>query len=101
MPLQITSAEALWFLPFVLPICLWVAYSDLSAMRIRNQAVMALAVVFLVIGLFALPLPEVHRQLGPMSLQQALETLAGPAFQLVEDPVHRLVAFERCAPALR
>lgn len=51
--------------------------------------------------LFALRLPDVHRQLGPMSLQQALETLAGPAFQLVEDPVHRLVAFERCAPDAR
>jgi type IV pili sensor histidine kinase/response regulator len=31
-----------------------------------------------------------------MSLQSALETLAGPAFRLVEDPVHRLVTFERC-----
>jgi type IV pili sensor histidine kinase/response regulator len=31
-----------------------------------------------------------------MPLKRALETLAGPAFRLVEDPVHRLVAFERC-----
>ncbi len=44
-----------------------------------------------------LSLPAVHRNLGPMPLKQALETLAGPAFRLVEDPVHRLVAFERCA----
>ena len=52
--------------------------------------------------LFRLPLPAVHRALGPMSLQAALETLAGPAFRLVEDPVHRLLSFERCAtpPAL-
>ena len=49
------------------------------------------------VGLFQLPLPAVHRALGPMSLQSALETLAGPAFRLVEDPVHRLLSFERCA----
>ena len=49
--------------------------------------------------LLNLPLPEPHRMLGPMPLQVALETLAGPAFRLVEDPVHRLVSFERCGPA--
>ena len=47
-------------------------------------------------ALFALPLPAVHQSLGPMTLRDALETLAGPAFQLVQDPVHRLVTFERC-----
>lgn len=47
-------------------------------------------------GLLGLPLPDAHRVLGPMSMQTALETLAGPAFRLVEDPVHRLVTFERC-----
>ncbi len=47
-------------------------------------------------ALFMLPLPAVHRTLGPMTLREALETLAGPAFHLVEDPVHRLVTFERC-----
>ena len=46
--------------------------------------------------LMALALPAVQRSLGPMTLRQALETLAGPAFRLVEDPVHRLIAFERC-----
>lgn len=40
------------------------------------------------------PLPESQRTLGPMPLRRALETLAGEAFWLVEDPVHRLVAFE-------
>ena len=44
----------------------------------------------------ALALPAVQRSLGPMTLRQALDTLAGPAFRLVEDPVHRLIAFERC-----
>ena len=51
--------------------------------------------------LLALPLPSVHRQLGPMSLRRALETLAGPTFQLVQDPLHRLVAFEACTPDWR
>ncbi|MFZ5533389.1 MAG: FimV/HubP family polar landmark protein [Pseudomonadota bacterium] len=40
------------------------------------------------------PLPESQRTLGPISLRRALETLGGEAFWLVEDPVHRLVAFE-------
>ena len=51
--------------------------------------------------LLAFPLPEAHRRLGPMPLQDALETLAGPAFRLVEDPLHRLVAFERCTSRKR
>ncbi len=49
------------------------------------------------VNLFALPLPAVHRSLGPMTLRYALKTLAGPAFNLVQDPFHRLVTFERCS----
>ncbi len=48
--------------------------------------------------LFRLSLPGVHRDLGPLSLRVMLETLAGPAFRLVVDPVHRLVSFELCDP---
>jgi conjugative transfer region protein (TIGR03748 family) len=44
------------------------------------------------------PLPTAHRSLGPMTIQDALETLGGPAFRLVEDPLHRLVSFESCGP---
>ncbi len=55
--LHITAAQALWFLLFAFPICLWVIYSDLSKMLIRNKAVLALAAVFLVIGLIMLPFP--------------------------------------------
>ncbi|RFU12512.1 hypothetical protein DZD18_11960 [Rhodobacteraceae bacterium W635] len=51
MTLAISPLEALWFLPFVLPICIWVALSDLREMRIPNISVLALAGVFLVIGL--------------------------------------------------
>ena len=47
--------------------------------------------------LFGLILPAVHRNLGPITLRQALETLAGPSFRLAQDPVHRLISFELCA----
>jgi type IV pili sensor histidine kinase/response regulator len=46
--------------------------------------------------LLALPLPDVHRSLEGLPVRTALQTLAGPAFRLVEDPVHRLISFEQC-----
>jgi len=55
--MAITAYSALWFLPFVLPICFYVAFTDLREMRITNQAVILLAAVFLIVGLIALPLP--------------------------------------------
>lgn len=51
--------------------------------------------------LLTLPLPAVHRHLGPITLTQALETLVGPAFRLIHDPVHRLISFELCTSAER
>lgn len=56
MTLSLTFTQALWFLPLALPICIWVAYSDLKEMRIPNVAVLALTGVFLVAGLIVLPL---------------------------------------------
>ena len=64
-----------------------------SGYRLANTAALAPETL----DLYALPLPSVHRQLGPMSLRRALETLAGATFHLVQDPVHRLIAFERCS----
>jgi len=55
--MTLTTIEAWWFLPFVLPICLYVAFTDLREMRITNQAVLVLAGMFLIVGLFVLPLP--------------------------------------------
>lgn len=55
MSLALSHAEAIWFLPLVLPICIWVALSDLRSMRIPNIAVLALAGGFAVIGLLILP----------------------------------------------
>ena len=53
-----TASAAAWFLPAVLPICLFVAWSDLRAMIIPNKAVMALVVAFAILGFLALPLTE-------------------------------------------
>jgi prepilin peptidase CpaA len=58
MQLAITASSALWFLPFALPISIWVAWNDMKYMKIPNKAVMALFAVFVVIGLIALPLAE-------------------------------------------
>ncbi len=44
--------------------------------------------------LFAMPLPDAERQLGPLTLRQALELLGGPAFELIIEPTYRLVTFE-------
>ena len=43
------------FLPLVLPVCVWVAWSDLARMRIPNAAVLSLLAIYLVAGAFALP----------------------------------------------
>lgn len=56
--MSITAHEAMWFLPFVLPVCLYVCFTDLREMRITNQAVLVLAALFVVIGPFLLPLPD-------------------------------------------
>jgi len=53
--MALSAYAALWFLPFALPICIWVAWSDLKFMKIPNKAVVALTVVFLVIGFFVIP----------------------------------------------
>lgn len=44
--------------------------------------------------LFAKQLPEVHRHIGPMTLEDALTILTTPAFVLIEDPVHRLISYQ-------
>lgn len=54
--MQTAAATALWFLPFVAPVAIWVAWSDMKFMRIPNKAVIALALVFLLVGPFLLPL---------------------------------------------
>ncbi len=43
--------------------------------------------------LLQLSLPNVHRTLGTVSIESGLKALAGDPWELVIDPVHRLVSF--------
>ncbi|MEJ6391519.1 A24 family peptidase [Gymnodinialimonas ulvae] len=54
----LTASQAWIFLPICLPIALWAIYTDLTELKIKNVAVTALFAGFIVLGLFALPLPE-------------------------------------------
>ena len=54
----LTAAAAWWFLPLALPISIWVAWNDMKFMKIPNKAVYALVLVYLLVGLIALPLPD-------------------------------------------
>ena len=49
-------------------------------------------------SLLALPLPAAHRALAGLTIRGALNLLVGPAFHVIEDPIHRLISFERCEP---
>ena len=50
------------------------------------------------IPVLSMPLPEVHRRLGPYSVRTALSVLVGAPFALSVDPAHRVVSF-RTAPS--
>ena len=52
------AREALWFLPFVVPVAFWVCYTDMKYMKIRNTAVLTLLGIFAVVGLITLPLED-------------------------------------------
>ena len=56
--MAIDWTTAAWFLPFILPITIWVSWSDMATMKIPNKAVLALLAVFVVVGLIALPFQE-------------------------------------------
>lgn len=45
--------------------------------------------------LYALPLPASQYQLGPMTLRNTVQILAGPAWQVVVDEVSRNICFEK------
>lgn len=49
------ASAALWFLPFVVPICFYVAWTDLAFMKITNKAVLTLGAVYVLVGPFVLP----------------------------------------------
>lgn len=54
--LAVSAHVALVFLPFCLPIAVWVAFNDMKFMKIPNLAVLCLMGVFLIGGLCLLPL---------------------------------------------
>ena len=53
--MAMTAYAAWWFLPAVIPIAIYVSWSDMSTMKIPNRAVIALVVAYAVLGLFAFP----------------------------------------------
>lgn len=52
-------------------------------------------------GFFSSSLPAVHRELGPTTLSDALQILAGPAWRLDVDYAARTVCFNRRAPTVQ
>lgn len=56
--LTISALSAMWFLPFAIPIAIWVSWSDMKFMKIPNPSVVALFGVFVVVGPFALPFED-------------------------------------------
>lgn len=53
-----TLTQSLSFLPFALPIAIWVSWSDMKFMKIPNKAVIALAAVWLVVGYLVMPVDQ-------------------------------------------
>jgi prepilin peptidase CpaA len=49
------APQLLWFLPFTLPVAIWVAWSDVKFMKIPNKAVLTLFMVYLLAGLLVFP----------------------------------------------
>ncbi len=79
MSLAITAHSALWFLPFVVPVCAWVAWSDLRLMKIPNTAVLTLTGIFVVIGLIALPMSEYPWRFAHLAVMLAVGIAANAA----------------------
>ena len=44
--------------------------------------------------LFALQLPKIHYEFGPVKLREALQMLAGPAYDLIVNDINRTVCFK-------
>ncbi len=66
--MNITQFEAWVYLPFVLPICFYVAFTDMREMRITNQTVLVLGGLFLILGLIALPMNEYLWRLAQLAI---------------------------------
>lgn len=53
--MAISAHAALWFLPFVLPLCYAAMLTDLRGMRIPNWINDSLGAVYVILGLFVMP----------------------------------------------
>ncbi len=56
--MPIAATAPLWFLLFAGPIAFWVALSDMKEMRIPNKAVLALLIVYAIVGVLVLPFQD-------------------------------------------
>jgi prepilin peptidase CpaA len=61
--MHLPATAGLVFFVLTLPICVWVAWSDMKAMRIPNKSVMILAILFVGVAPFLMPLQTVGWQL--------------------------------------
>ncbi|WP_341367083.1 prepilin peptidase [Yoonia sp. BS5-3] len=48
-----TAATAYWFLPAVIPLAMYISWNDMRSMKITNQSMLVLLIVFIVLGPFA------------------------------------------------
>ena len=56
--MALSSLAALWFLPLVAPLCFYVCFTDMARMRITNPSVVALFLIYALVGPLALPFEE-------------------------------------------
>ncbi|MEM8539139.1 MAG: hypothetical protein AAGF56_14915, partial [Pseudomonadota bacterium] len=71
--MALSSFAAWWFLPFVVPVCLYIAWTDLSRMKITNKAVVVLTGIFVLIAPFVLAdLPLYGWQLAQLVIMLVL-----------------------------
>lgn len=66
--MALPAQVAWWFLPLLVPLCLYVAYTDLARMRITNPTVLAMAGVFAVMGPFLYPFDAYLWQLAQLAI---------------------------------
>ncbi|KIC51179.1 prepilin peptidase [Tateyamaria sp. ANG-S1] len=66
--MALSASVALWFLPLLVPLCLYVAYTDLSEMRITNPTVITMAAIFAAMGPFLYPLDTYLWQLAHLGI---------------------------------
>ncbi|MBL4810925.1 MAG: prepilin peptidase [Rhodobacteraceae bacterium] len=70
---------AMFLLPFVVPICIYVAWSDMATMKIPNIAVIALAITFVIVGFFAFPFDAYLWRLSHLVVVLAIGIMANAA----------------------